>query len=233
MLPSLQVFIGYDAREAVAYHVLAHSILRRASRPVTITPLVRAHLAGIHARPRGPLESTDFSLTRFLVPYLSGYRGLSIFMDCDMLCRVDLAEVLTEVVEQPFKSVYVVPHDYTPRTTTKFLGQPQTAYPRKNWSSFMVFDNKLCHALTPEYVDRASGLDLHRFAWMPTERIGFLPLSWNWLVSEYENNEEAKILHYTLGGPWFAEMADCDHAEEWRAERAALLGEEVPCPTPA
>lgn len=227
-MPVLRVFIGYDSREPVAYHVLAHSILRRASAPVSITPIMRSQLTGIYTRPRGALESTEFSLSRFLVPYLSGYVGLSIFMDCDMLCRTDLVKILQGVVAQPFKSVYVVQHDYTPRATTKFLGQPQTAYPRKNWSSLMVFDNKLCHRLTPEYVNTASGLDLHRFAWVPDERIGWLDPAWNWLVGEYAPSASAKFLHYTLGGPWFAEFKNCDHAEDWLAERAHLEGN--PCP---
>lgn len=219
----LRIFIGYDSREAIAYHVLAHSILQRITIPVSITPLVlkSLRLAG-YSRPRGPLESTEFSLTRFLVPYLSNYDGWSVFMDSDMLCRVDLADLLMEMLRQREKAVLVCQHDYTPASTTKFLDQPQTVYPRKNWSSFMVFNNVKCTALTLDYVNQATGLELHRFQWMPDAQIGSLPLDWNWLVGEYPPNADAKVLHYTLGGPWFPDCALTDHADEWNAERAAM-----------
>ena len=261
MIP-LRIFIGYDPREAVAYHVLAHSIIRRASRPVSITPLALDHLRGIYTRERDPRQSTDFTYTRFLVPHLSGYEGVSIYMDCDMLCRTDLWELhdtiwwkasdLREVgLDTP--ATWVVQHDYVPRglryvspschvcqsgreeahaclpdarlVGTKMDGLVQTAYPRKNWSSLMVFNNARCRVLTPEYVARASGMDLHRFAWLRDEEIGALPLTWNWLVGEYAPNPDARLLHYTLGGPWFEDTRDCDHAEEWLAERDHMLCE--------
>jgi hypothetical protein len=219
----LRIFIGWDSREPVAYHVLAHSILRRATMPISIQPLVLPAMRDIYSRARGSLESTEFSMTRFLVPYLSGFTGWSVFMDCDMLCRVDLTELLLEMSAQRDKAVLVCQHDYTPKETVKFLNQPQTAYPRKNWSSLMVFNNARCKALAPEYVNRASGLELHRFQWLTDDRIGRLPLEWNWLVDEYPHNQDAKILHYTLGGPWFPETANCDHGDQWRAERDHLL----------
>lgn len=219
----LRIFIGYDQREAIAYHVLSHSILTRSSVPVMIAPLVQSALReqGIYNRERTPLESTEFSMTRFLVPYLCGYRGNAVFMDCDMLCRVDIAELWDEILESE-EAVLCCQHSYTPSANTKFLGNPQTAYPRKNWSSFMVFDCTRCRALTPDYVNTATGLELHRMLWMDNKPIGALPLEWNWLVGEYEKNYNANILHYTLGGPWFAETAHCDHADEWRQEASAL-----------
>jgi hypothetical protein len=214
----LNVFIGYDPREAVAFHTLAHSILRRASIPVSIAPLVQTQLKGLYTRPRGPTESTEFSLTRFLVPALSGFRGWSIFMDCDMLCRVDIAELAAHAEDQADKAVLVCKHDYVPKTERKFLNQVQTKYPRKNWSSLMIFSNERCRALTPQYVNSAPGLDLHRFVWTDDRAIGALPLEWNWLVGEYDFNARAKIIHYTLGGPYFEEYRGCDYAEEWFAE---------------
>jgi hypothetical protein len=225
----LRVFIGYDPREAVAYHVLSHSILRRATRPVAIIPLVRTTLGDVYTRPRGPLESTDFSLTRFLVPYLAGYRGHAVYMDCDMLCLTDLTAILAHVGGDartcPPEAVLVCQHDYTPAGAVKMDGRPQTAYPRKNWSSLMVFNTERCRALTPAYVNTASGLELHRFQWLNDEQIGALPLEWNWLVGEYGPNPFAKILHYTLGGPWFPEWRDSAHAKEWFAEREAMVGD--------
>ena len=218
----LDIFIGYDPRESVAYHALAHSILRRSSVPVSIAPLVQSQLKGIYRRPRGPTESTEFSLTRFLVPALSEYRGWSVFMDCDMLCRVDIAGLQKEMERQPDKAVLVCQHDYVPKTERKFLDQVQTRYTRKNWSSLMLFNNERCRALTPDYVNSASGLDLHRFAWVEDRLIGDLPLEWNWLVGEYAFNPAAKIAHYTLGGPYFEEYRSCDYADEWFAERRQM-----------
>lgn len=214
----LQVFIGYDPNETVAYHTLAHSILKRSSIPVTIAPLMRSQLNGIYKRPRGATESTEFSLTRFLVPYLSGYRGWSLFIDCDMLCLADIAELAVYGERAPDKAVLVCKHDYVPKTERKFLDQVQTKYPRKNWSSVMLFNNALCSSLTPDYVNGASGLELHRFAWTSDALLGELPLVWNWLVGEYEHNPAARIVHYTLGGPYFDEYRDCDYADLWRAE---------------
>ena len=218
----LQLFIGYDSREAVAYHALAHSILRRSSIPVSIAPLVQAQLRGLYARARGPTESTEFSLTRFLVPALSGFRGWSVFMDCDMLCRADIAELAGAIERQKDKAVLVCKHDYVPATERKFLDQVQTRYPRKNWSSLVAFNNERCRALSPEYVNSASGLELHRFAWTPDESIGELPLEWNWLVGEYAYNPAAKIVHFTIGGPYFDEYRTCDYAAEWFAELESL-----------
>src|SRR5262245_52042568 len=138
-------------------------------------------------------------MTRFLVPALSGYRGWSVFMDCDMLCRTDIAGLAAEIERQADKALLVCKHDYTPRTERKFLGHVQTKYTRKNWSSLMLFNNERCRALTPQYVNAASGLELHRFAWVDDAAIGELPREWNWLVTEYAYNPAAKIVHYTLG----------------------------------
>ena len=224
----LHIFIGYDPRETVAYHTLAHSILRRASAPVSIAPLVQSQLKGIYRRPRGPTESTEFSLTRFLVPALSEYRGWSVFMDCDMLCRVDIAGLQKEMEGQADKAVLVCQHDYVPKTERKFLDQVQTKYPRKNWSSLMLFNNARCRALSLDYVNSASGLELHRFAWLEDRMIGALPLEWNWLVGEYPYQADAKIVHYTLGGPYFEAYRDCDYAAEWFAEFKDLSGSPGP-----
>lgn len=228
LVTPLRIFIGYDSREPVAYHVLAHSIIRRASYPVSITPLALNHLASwLYKRTRMPNESTEFSFTRFLVPHLSGYRGLSIFMDCDMLCLADVMELAGHWTTG-FCAVSVVPHDYTPKLDTKFLGQVQTAYPRKNWSSLMVFNNDQCRTLTPDYVNTASAMDLHRLKWLDDLEIGALPLEWNYLVGE-ENQAQVppRIIHYTNGGPWFAESRDCDYAEEWRREFRHMVNGDV------
>ena len=214
----LQVHIGYDPRESVAFYTLARSIFARSSMPLSIAPLMRRHLGHLYTRARGPTEATEFSLTRFLVPALSDYRGWSIYMDCDMLCRADIAGLAALIERQADKAVLVCHHDYVPKTERKFLNQVQTKYPRKNWSSLMLFNNERCGALTPQYVNSASGLDLHRFSWLDEPLIGTLPLEWNWLVGEYPYNAQAKIAHFTRGGPYFDEYRDCDYAAEWFAE---------------
>jgi hypothetical protein len=214
----LDIYIGYDPRESVAFHTLSHSLLRRASSPISISPLVRGQLKGLYRRDRGPTESTEFSLTRFLVPALSDYRGWSLYMDCDMLCRADIAALARETERQADKAVLVCKHDYRPKGERKFLDQVQTRYPRKNWSSLMLFNNERCRALSADYVNSATGLELHRFAWLEDRLIGELALEWNWLVTEYPYNAGAKIVHFTLGGPYFDEYLGCDYAEEWFAE---------------
>lgn len=223
MSEPLRIYIGWDSKEPIAFSVLAHSILARASRPVSIVPLTRQSLGRLYTRARGENEATEFSLTRFLVPHLAGYQGHALFLDCDMLCRVDIGDLLLHVLADPGKALYCCQHDYVPRQAVKFNGNTQTTYPRKNWSSFMLFDCAQCTALTPAYVNTATGLELHRFHWLDDKPIGALPLSWNWLVGEYEPNPAAQVLHYTNGTPCFAEYADCDHAAEWWREYAAML----------
>jgi len=218
----LNFFIGYDSREPVAFHTLSHSLLRHSSVPISIAPVKQDHLGSLYTRTRGPTESTEFSLTRFLVPALSDFRGWSIFMDCDMLCRADIADLSSYIERDSDKAVLVCKHDYKPGTGTKFLGQVQTRYARKNWSSVMIFNNSRCSALTPDYVNSASGLDLHRFNWLDDSAIGELPLEWNWLVGEYPYNAAAKVVHFTIGGPYFEEYRHCDYADEWFKEFDAM-----------
>lgn len=227
MAGPLRIFIGYDSREPIAFSVLAHSILRRTDQPVSIHPLALNHLRRVYTREHGPTESTEFSLTRFLVPYLCDFKGTAIFMDCDMLCQVDIGDVMLHTLVNPNKAIYCCQHNYTPKGDLKFLGQQQTSYPRKNWSSFMVFNNELCTNLTPEYVNKATGLMLHRFWWTSDDKIGALPLEWNWLVGEYEPKPDANLLHYTLGGPWFDRSAQVDHADLWQQELEHLMGSAV------
>jgi hypothetical protein len=218
----IRVFIGYDAREAAAFSVLAYSIQARASEPVSIVPLMLSQLERLLTRERNPLQSTDFSFSRFLTPYLSGYEGWSVFMDCDMLMLDDIAN-LWKLRDERY-AVMVVKHEHVPKETTKFLGEPQTRYEKKNWSSVMLFNNAQCRALTPHYVNSASGLELHQFKWLESDdRIGALPGRWNHLVGYDAPSRDASLVHYTLGGPYFEEYRDCEYAEEWRAEQDAML----------
>jgi hypothetical protein len=218
----IPVFIGYDGRETVAYNVLAHSILARSSEPVTIAPLMLSQLNGIFKRERHPLQSTDFSFSRFLTPYLSGFNGWSVFMDCDMLVLEDIAKLWA--LRDDRYAVMVIQHDHVPKEERKFLNEPQSKYQKKNWSSVMLFNNVRCTALTPDYVNTATGLELHQFKWLGDDNlIGALPNRWNHLVGYDAPRQDASLVHYTLGGPYFDEFSDCEYSKEWFAERDAML----------
>jgi len=211
----IKIFIGYDHKEEVAYHVLSASILRRASLPVQITPIALKNLKHIFNRERNPLQSTEFSFSRFLAPYLSNYSGWSIFMDCDMLVVDDISN-LWNLRDERY-ALMCVQHNHIPKESNKFLNQPQTKYERKNWSSVMLMNNAKCTALTPSYVETASGLELHRFKWLEDSMIGALPSRWNHLV-DYDPKlplNQISNLHYTEGGPYFEEYLHCGYAKNW------------------
>lgn len=220
----IRVFVGYDPREAVAYSVLEHSIQRRASRPVAVTPLRLSQLGDLMWRERHPLQSTDFSFSRFLTPYLCDFEGWAIFMDCDMLVLDDIAK-LWDLRDDKY-AVMCVHHDHVPKEETKFLGQPQTKFEKKNWSSVMLMNCAKCATLTPDYVNTATGLALHRFQWLDGDHlIGEIPRGWNHLVDYDPALPAAEIsnLHYTSGGPYFDDYRDCGYAAEWIAERDDML----------
>ena len=213
----IPVFIGYDPREAIAFHVCANSIIRHSSQPVQIIPVAlnlfrdytETHTDG----------SNHFIYTRFLVPYMMKWQGHAIFIDGDMIVRDDIAR-LWELRDHS-KDVQVVKHDYKTRMPVKYLGSKNEDYPRKNWSSVILWN---CNSypnrkLTPDYVMKATGAELHRFTWCTDDRIGELPPEWNWLPDEYGANPDAKLLHYTLGTPCFHEFADTPQGSEWHRER--------------
>jgi hypothetical protein len=218
----IRVFIGFDGVEAVAYSVLAYSINTRASQPVQIAPVMLDQLQGVYKRERNPLQSTEFSFSRFLVPWLCDYQGWAIFMDCDMLVRDDI-DRLWQLRDERF-AVQVVKHVHIPKEETKFLGAVQTKYEKKNWSSVMLINCARCKALTPDYVNRATGLELHQFKWLGDEAlIGEIPPGWNHLVGYDRHRADASLVHYTIGGPWFREYEQCEYSDEWRAERDRML----------
>lgn len=217
----MRVFIGYDPAESVAFHVAASSLMRRGLHSVTALRLDQL--------PCKRTGTTEFTYTRFLVPWLCDFKGVALYVDCDVLFRADLD---LEISDR--HAVSVVKHDYVPKDAVKFLGKEQVPYERKNWSSVMLFNNPLCPVLTPEYVNRASGLELHQFKWLRDHQIGELGPEWNHLVGEYPENPEAKIAHFTLGTPCFPEYQDCEFSDEWCQERSQMLSFgndlEVDCP---
>ena len=212
----INVFIGYDTKEKVAFNVLSYSILKNSTKPVSITPIYLENIKDDFVRERNSLSSTEFSFSRFIVPHLMNYQGWALFMDCDMLMTADINELWR--LRDDSYAVQVCKHDYEPKHNEKFLGQVQTKYEKKNWSSFMLLNCKKCTTLTPDYIMKASGLELHQFKWLESEDlIGDLPLEWNWLAGEYEDKLDVKCVHYTEGGPWFTEYVNCNYSEEWRS----------------
>ena len=224
-----RVYIGWDSREDIAYQVARRSLINNASIPVEVIPLKLAELVeqGLYTRDIDPLASTEFTYSRFLVPHLAGYKGWAVFVDCDFLFFGDVAELAQ--YQDPSKAVMCVHHDYTPKETTKMDGVPQSAYPRKNWSSFMLFncDHPSAQSLTPEIVNRETGAYLHRMQWAKDEEIGSLPTGWNWLEGWYDKPAQGypQAVHHTRGGPWFAEWQNVDYAAEWIAEAEACKAE--------
>jgi hypothetical protein len=228
----IRIFIGYDTREAAAFSVLAHSIHARATEPVAIAPVKLSELAGVYRREWNPLQSTQFSFSRFLTPFLCGFEGWAIFMDCDMLVLDDIAK-LWRLRDERY-AVQVVKHVHVPKEETKFLGAVQTKYEKKNWSSVMLMNCARCTALTPDYVNRASGLELHQFKWLEGDHlIGEIPHAWNHLVGYDAPRRDASLVHYTIGGPYFDAYRDCEYAKEWFAERDAMLRVESRAKAPA
>lgn len=216
----MRVFIGFDSREDVAVNVLTHSIQLHASKPVQIAQVRQSQLQGVYTRPRHPLQSTDFSFSRFLVPWMCDYKGWALFIDADMLCLGDLSELWS--LRDDRYAVQVVQHQHTCQAGRKFQGEPQTPYARKNWSSVILFNCSRCRMLAPELVNTASGLYLHQMSWLKDSDIGSLPPQWNVLVGVQDVPDDARILHYTLGGPWFDDCTDIDRAATWQEAHRAL-----------
>lgn len=215
----MKVFIGWDSREEIAYEVCKTSLLKHTSVPLEIIPLKQRELRekNLYWREHDPLSSTEFSFTRFLVPYLAGYKGWAVFMDCDFLWRGDIG-VLQDYMN-PSCAAYVVKHDYKPKETTKMDGAVQTQYPRKNWSSMVLWNtqHRQLQMLTPELVNRESGLYLHRFGFLTDDVIGDLPIAYNYLEGWHTKDDcpNPQAVHFTRGGPWFRDYIHVEYGDEW------------------
>lgn len=225
------IYIGFDSREAVAYDVCEYSIKSRAKRPINISPLKHRELRkkGLFKRPwrfenstgimvDGMDEkpfSTEFSHTRFLIPELNQFEGWALFMDCDMIFQCDVSELLA--MADPKYAVMLVKHNHRPKEQNKMDDQPQSQYHRKNWSSFVLWNcshpsNKKLNA---SIVNTMTGTDLHAFTWLQDFEIGHLGFEWNWIEGISPGNIIPKVIHYTLGGPWFKEWQDVLYADKW------------------
>lgn len=229
----MKVYIGYDQREAAAYAV-AEKTLKKHSPSAVVTPLKADRLAasGLLRRPqdrRGLIYdipsnapcSTEFAISRFLVPHLA-QTGWALFVDADVVFLADVAELFEQA--DPDKAVMVVKHNNGHAAGTKMDGQEQLLYPRKNWSSVMLWncDHPANKRLSLQDVNERPGRDLHAMYWAADSEIGSLPAEWNVLVNVQEMPESPKILHYTLGGPWLTGWRGADHDELWLREYADL-----------
>jgi len=226
-MKELSCFIGYDSKEDIAYRVCKHSLKKRSSIKANIYSLKLDELIAkkLYFRSVDPLASTQFTYSRFLVPTLMSFKGWALFCDCDFIFLTDIANLLTNIDSS--KAVYCVQHDYTPKEKHKMDGQKQTIYPRKNWSSFILFNcsHPSNQILTANLVNNETGAFLHQFKWLKDEEIGSLDERWNWLEGWTSNHNSGKpfAVHYTRGGPWFSEWEDVEFAKEWIAERDEYL----------
>ena len=209
----VDVVVGFDQREAVAYHVFTQSVIEKSSIPIRFLPLNINSLTNYKETHKD--GSNEFIYSRFLVPYLMNFKGWAIYADGDMVCLEDIKK-LWNLRDNKY-AIQVVKHDYKTKIKNKYWGNKNENYPRKNWSSLILWNcNHPSHKnLTPEFIQKQTGAFLHRFSWIKDEEIGELEKEWNWLATEYPNNEQANIIHYTLGTPCFRDYRDSEMAEIW------------------
>jgi len=221
MIDLVRLVVGFDPRETVAYHVFCQSVIDGASLPVSFLPLAEKSLAGYRETHQD--GSNRFTYTRFLTPFLMDFTGWAIFADGDMVCRQDIAQLWA--LRDPSKAVQVVKHDYLTKSPTKYLGNKNENYPRKNWSSLILWNCEHLgnRCLTPDFIGSRDGSYLHRFHWLEDNEIGELDTTWNWLAIEYDGNPNANIVHYTLGTPCFQDYRDSPDSDYWHQALADTL----------
>jgi len=219
VLMPMKVFIGYDQREDLAFKVCERSLNINSTVVIDVSPIKQRDMRerNLYWREHDPLSSTEFSFTRFLTPYLSGYKGWALFCDCDFLFRKDIAG-LKDYMDSD-KAVMVVKHQYNPPEKTKMDGKIQTQYPRKNWSSLMLIncEHPSVQSLTPDVVNHATGLYLHRLQWVDSKYIGELPVAYNYLEGWNTKDEcpDPIGVHFTRGGPWLNDYRNVEYGQEW------------------
>lgn len=227
----LEIVIGFDEREVPAFYACMNSILNHTQSLIRVTPLYLPALKASGLYWREDHGATAFSFSRFLSPYLVGYRGKVLFMDCDMIVRADVQELFDALPLD--KCVAVVKHDFTPKAETKFGGlAPQTIYAKKLWSAVMVLNcaSSRVKALTPKAVNEMSGADLHQFAWTHESRVVGLPEEWQWIPGHSPGKaEDAKLLHFTDDAPWWPNYPHKGSPEEriWLEEQTKLISKQA------
>lgn len=213
MNETIKIIVGFDQRESVAYHTFCQSIIEKASMPIQFLPLAINTLKNYKETHTD--QSNDFIYSRFLTPYLNNFEGWAIFADGDMICQSDIKELWD--LKDESKALMVVKHDYQTKADIKYLGNKNENYPRKNWSSVILWNcsHPKHKILTPEFIQNQTGKYLHRFSWLDDNEIGEIPREWNWLAIEYPENKDAKLIHYTLGTPCFKEYENTDMSDIW------------------
>ena len=224
-MKKLSCFIGYDSKEDIAYRVCKYSLLKRSTIEVNIFSLKLDELIAkkYYNRTIDPLASTQFTYSRFLVPYLMNFNGWAIYADGDMVCLEDIKK-LWDLRNNKY-AVQVVKHNYKTKISKKYWGNKNEDYPRKNWSSLILWNcNHPSHKkLTPEFIQKQTGAFLHRFSWIKDEEIGELNKEWNWLAMEYEEKIDINLIHYTIGTPCFEEYEHTSLSSYWKKSFLNLL----------
>ena len=199
----VDIVVGFDQRESVAYHTFTQSVIENSTVPVRFLPLSMSFLSNYKEVHKD--GSNDFIYSRFLVPYMMNFKGWAIYADGDMVCLEDIKK-LWNLRDNKY-AVQVVKHDYKTKITEKYWGNKNEDYPRKNWSSLILWncEHKSHKVLTPDFIENQSGAFLHRFSWIKDEEIGSLDKEWNWLAMEYEEKKSINLIHYTIGTPCFKE----------------------------
>lgn len=220
----VKLFIGYDSKQSSICDTCIMSVRDYSNIPFEVIHLDSLRGRGLFWREQAT-GSTEFTFTRFLAPYLKGYYGYAIFCDSDFIWKCDPLELL-DVID-PSKAVSVVKHSISPSQlkSSKMDGQKQFWYPRKNWSSLMVFncDHPFTKRLTPQVVSESPAGYLHEFSWCNDQYIGSIPHTYNYLVGYYDDIERPKAIHYTDGGPWHPGYENVEFAEEWNFYKGKVI----------
>ena len=221
MSEKINIVIGFDQRESVAYHTFSQSIIEKSSLPVAFIPLAINALKDYKETHTD--KSNDFIYSRFLTPYLNDFKGWAIFADGDMICQADIKELWD--LKDESKALLVVKHDYQTKAHQKYLGNVNENYPRKNWSSVILWNcaHPKHKILMPDFIANQTGKYLHRFSWLNDDDIGELPAEWNWLAIEYPENRKAKLIHYTLGTPCFKDYRNTEMSDVWHETQQRII----------
>jgi len=221
MSEKITIVVGFDQRESVAYHTFSQSIIEKSSLPVAFIPLAINTLKGYKETHTD--KSNDFIYSRFLTPHLNDFKGWAIFADGDMICQADIKELWD--LKDDSKALLVVKHDYQTKANQKYLGNINENYPRKNWSSVILWNcaHPKHKVLTPDFIATQTGKYLHRFSWLDDNDIGELPPEWNWLAIEYPENKKAKLIHYTLGTPCFKNYQNTEMSDIWHETQQRII----------
>ena len=217
----VDIVVGFDQRESVAYHTFTQSVIENSTIPVRFLPLSMSSLSNYKEVHKD--GSNDFIYSRFLVPYMMNFKGWAIYADGDMVCLEDIKKLWN--LRDDKYAVQVVKHDYKTKITEKYWGNKNEDYPRKNWSSLILWncEHKSHKVLTPDFIENQSGAFLHRFSWIKDEEIGSLDKEWNWLAMEYEEKESIKLIHYTIGTPCFKEYEKTSLSSYWKKSFSNML----------